>query len=187
MLGATEGAAAERLHVRFAFMGKFLLCTCCLLFLAVIGCDKSSQETSDTDSAASDRVESVPVDQLERGPIRHEELTEEQMARLQVLQQTLDEVFPSPIEDWVVSFKREQYPERELRIWEAIARAYASYCSTRQLNLARKKEIYEIILIRSMLSEEETLQQIALKYLSLEDAKQVMRGYNLNPAPLIVE
>ena len=179
--------AAELRAVRFTLMGKFLLCTCWLLFLAMFGCDKSSQETSDTESASSDQVKSIPVDQIERGPIRHEELTEEQMARLRVLQETLEEVFPSPIEDWVDSFKREQYPERELRIWEAIAKAYVSYCSKRELNLERKKEIYEIILVRSMLSEEETLQQVDLKYLSLEDAKQVMRGYHLNPALLIVE
>ena len=168
-------------------MRKLLLCTCCLLLLSVFGCEKSSQERSDTETAAGDQVEMVPVDQLEREPLRHEKLTEEQMARLRVLQQTLDEVFPSPIEDWVDSFKRELDPERELRIWEAIAKAYESYCSTRELSLAQKKEIYEIILIRSMLSEEETLRQVDLNYLSVEDAKQVMRGYYLKPSPIIVE
>ena len=79
------------------------------------------------------------------------------------------------------------YARSELRIWEAIARAYVSFCSTRELPLVQKKEVFEIVLIRSMFSEEEALQQVDLKFLSREDAKQVMQGYYLDPAPIIAE
>jgi hypothetical protein len=169
-------------------MERHLVYALCLLFLTAAGCGESPQETSDKNVAANDQaVKMLSTDQLKHGPIRHERLTEDQMNRIQSLQKIMAEVDPSPIKKWVDNFKRELDLESELQIWEAIAGAYVSYCSTHELTLAHKKEVYAILLFRSMLSEEETLQQVELKLLSTEDARQVMRGYRLDAAPIIVE
>jgi len=98
------------------------------------------------------------------------------MARLRVLQETLAEVYHSPMAEWVDSLKRDVDPDSELGIWEAIANAYVSFCSTRELTIAQKNEVFALALTRSVLSEEETLRQVALEFLSAEDAKQLLRG-----------
>ncbi len=81
------------------------------------------------------------------------------------------------MEQWVDNFKRDLDPDRELRLWERIAKAYRAYCGERKLSLGAKTEVYRVLLLRSMASEQEVLERVQLKELSRDDAIAVMKGY----------
>ena len=52
----------------------------------------------------------IPISQLKRGPIRHEQLSLSLTARINYLRQALDEVYPQPIEKWLDEFQRDGIP-----------------------------------------------------------------------------
>src|ERR1700742_5092959 len=66
-------------------------------------------------------VEWVDVKTLQPGPIQHETLTKEQMARLEQIHQTFAEVDGFTLEKRIDDFKRDYDPDRELAIWERMA------------------------------------------------------------------
>ena len=75
------------------------------------------------------------------------------MARVRKLQAVFVEVDGQPVEQWVDNFKRDLDPDHELDIWEMMAKAYTAYCSKRTLTPEAKKEVYKVVLLRSMASE----------------------------------
>jgi len=81
------------------------------------------------------------------------------------------------VEQWVDNFKRDLNPDRELDIWEAIAKAYTAYCSKRTLSPEAKREVYKVVLLRSMAPESDVLERLELKVLTKDDAVAVMQGF----------
>ena len=55
--------------------------------------------------------------------------------------------------------------------------AYSAYCDDRDLNIDAKKEVYKVVLLRSMTGEADVLQRLKLSVLSQGDAKEIMKGY----------
>ncbi len=142
-----------------------------------------AQERQSTFEASAPSVEWVDkgvkwVDKskLGFGPIQHETLTEEQLARIRRFHETFSEVERRSFDDEVDLFKRDMYPDLELDIWERMARAYQTYCDGRQLSLEAKKEVYNILSIRSLMSEKDVLAQLKLNLLTQAEALEVMRG-----------
>jgi hypothetical protein len=123
---------------------------------------------------------------VEQGPVRHGELTADQLRRLRMLQAAFAEVDPTPLEKWVDDFKRDRDPDREIRIYEAMAQAYVAYGRGRNLSLSAKKDVYRVVLLRSGAPEAEVLKHLELKELSLADVKDVLRLYSDAPAPITV-
>lgn len=81
---------------------------------------------------------------------RQSHLTEQQLPRVRRLQSVLSEVDPSSLEKWTEDFEKDQDPEKEIRIWEAIATAYQTYCSAKTAQrLEVKQEVLQVLLTRS--------------------------------------
>ncbi|MGH9755405.1 MAG: hypothetical protein ACREA2_21720 [Blastocatellia bacterium] len=99
------------------------------------------------------------------------------MERIYKLRDTLAEVERSPIERWVDNFKRDVDPDKELTIWERIADGYARHCSRKRLSLEAKEDVFQLLLLRSMASEQEVLSHVKLKTLTLDEAKEVLKGF----------
>ncbi|HEX8912745.1 MAG TPA: hypothetical protein VF796_10335 [Humisphaera sp.] len=133
--------------------------------------------------------ESVDPTQLVPGPIRHDALSQEQLDRIARLQETFAEVDPSPMDVWIDNFKRDRDPDRELRVWEQMARAYSAFTSSRPLTLAEKKEAFGIVLARSGAPTDQVLPGLRLKHISRSDAAEIMRHFEsvdpitLSPRP----
>ncbi|EEF59122.1 hypothetical protein [Pedosphaera parvula] len=143
------------------------------------GCDHAS---SSTDS----KTQWIDPNKLEAGPVRHASLTEAQMERVKRVQKVFSEVEPSPIEQWVDDFKRDQNPERELSIWEGMARAYETFTTSRNLALAGKQEVFQVVLLRSGAAEDEVLKHLKLKILTEKDAREIMALFTTKPEPIRV-
>jgi len=125
--------------------------------------------------------------QLRPGPIRHATLTPTQIARIEAVQKTFAEFDPSPLDKWIDDFKRDEHPDREIAIYEAMAQAYRGYCSRHTLTREAREEVYGLVLARSGAPDDEVMRGAQLRYLSREDAIDVLRGYTAPPQPILVE
>jgi hypothetical protein len=99
------------------------------------------------------------------------------LERIYKLRDTLAEVEHSPIDKWVDNFKRDANPDKELAIWERIADGYTRYCSKRRLSIEAKKDVFQLLLLRSMASEQEVLNHVKLKTLSADEAKETLKEF----------
>jgi hypothetical protein len=122
-------------------------------------------------------VEWVDPKSIQPGPIQRDALSDDQMARIRSLQATFVEVDGQPVEQWVDNFKRDADPDKELLVWERMAKAYRGYCEGKKLSAAARKDVYRVVLLRSMASEKEVLERVKLAELSREDAVSVMKAY----------
>jgi hypothetical protein len=147
-----------------------------LLALCLASCGRAP-EVKSPDGKANGRVEWVDPKTIQPGPVRRDALSDEQMARIRSLRATFAEVDGQTVEQWVDNFKRDADPDQELRVWERMGKAYRAYCDGRRLSTEAKKEVYRVVLLRSMASEQDVLERAKLKELSREDAIAVMKGF----------
>jgi len=153
-------------------------CLITLLFLAIIffaGCKPKA-----------DATQWVDPKKITQGPVIHEKLSDAQIQRITRLQNTFSEVDPTPLEKWISDFSRDQNPDREIMIWEEMASPFERFISKRNLTVQAKKEAFQIVLMRSGASEEETLKRLNLKFITDADAKEILSGYSSAPAPIRV-
>ena len=136
-----------------------------------ISADDAATETENGD------VQWIDPNEIQPGPVQRDSLTDSQMERVRALQKVFVEVDGQSVDQWVDNFKRDLNPDRELAIWEKMCSAYSAYCDDRDLNIDAKKEVYKVVLLRSMTSEADVLQRLKLSVLSQGDAKEIMKGY----------
>lgn len=123
------------------------------------------------------KVEWVDPKTIRPGPIQRDSLSDEQMARIRALQAIFVEVDGQTVEEWVDNFKRDADPDKELRVWERMAEAYRAYCDGKDLSAAAKKDVFRVVLLRSMASEQDVLDRVNLNELSRDEAVAVMKGF----------
>lgn len=118
----------------------------------------------------------------------HSRLREEQVTRTKRIQAALSAVDPSSLEKWIGDFEKDQDPEKELRIWEAIAAAYQSYCSSRSVDMNTRREVFRVLLMRSETSDEaQVISHVHLSTLTSEQAHDVMGYFKGDARPIEVE
>jgi hypothetical protein len=148
-----------------------------VLCLLPIACERPPTPLPPAKGSGKERVEWVDPKTIQAGPIRRDSLTHEQMARIRALQATFADVDGQRVEQWVDNFKRDADPDKELRIWERMSKAFRAFCDGRKLSPEAKKDVFSVVLLRSMASEQEVLEHMKLKVLSREDAIAVMKSY----------
>jgi hypothetical protein len=89
--------------------------------------------------------ESGKQQELGIGPIRHDQLTTEQIARVARLRDVLSEVYPMTMEGWIDGFLRDMHPEQEIAILEACAVVFQSLSDAPDLTRDDKGHIYVAI------------------------------------------
>jgi len=138
----------------------------------VTSCDqKSPREESERDTGT---IQWVDPSTIQPGPIRRESLPDDMVERIKIVQAAFADVDPSPIENWIEDFKRDMNPDRELAIWEAMAGAYTAYNAERTLTLAKRKELFVILLTRSGSSTEDAIAHLKLKEFNETEAREAM-------------
>ena len=123
------------------------------------------------------RIERVNPADLKPNAIQREQLTEEQLRRAKKLHETFAEVDKSSLETWIDNFKRDMNPDKEIAIWERIAKAYTNYTSQKELSLEAKEDAFQTLLMCSMSSDEETIKSLKLKVLSQDEARKLCKEY----------
>jgi len=125
-----------------------------------------------------DVIKFVNPSKLYKGPRRHHNFSEQFIEAIRYLHKTFYEVSPSSLSEWLEDFDRDAHPEKELTIWFHMAEVYNKAIEKFPDNLTLKKEIFHVILLYSMGSEEYVFSQIKPKYLSKQDIKFIMKLYN---------
>lgn len=118
--------------------------------------------------------------------IVHDSLTTEQVQKVKRIQSTFAEVYPVSLDETITNFKRDQNPDSEIDIWLQMADAYQKYLSSKQskLDLGTKKEVYKLILSRSMMPDDEAIANSKLTILTERDAREVLSYYTLKADPI---
>ena len=118
------------------------------------------------------KVKWVKIDQIKDDlpPIRHPELPKELIERIEKFQKTFGEIYPVSVEKTIDNFKRDTHPEREVKIWEAMAETWKSYTEEHaNLSQDEKKELLGILLDGSSAPEHPG----GFKYFSQENVKEI--------------
>ncbi|TGE28930.1 hypothetical protein [Hymenobacter metallicola] len=159
-------------------MKNLLLSGLVAFTLASCGSDANNQGTSPF----------VDSKNLQPSPVRHDSLTAAQVEKITKIQATFEEVYPVSLEETLTDFKRDQHPDREIAVWLSMAEAYEKYLANqhRPLHLAAKKEVYSLLLMRSMMPTEKVLADASLKVLSRQEAQAVLALYSTVDQPITV-
>lgn len=127
------------------------------------------------------KPEWIPVDKIVPGPICNPILSETQIQRAERLRDIFQEVFPSTVEEWLDSFKRDQRANSELSLWEHMGAVYNRYCAYGAPTLQEKKDAFSVILARSMMPNDEILshrQELNLLKTPLEQIHEILALYD---------
>jgi hypothetical protein len=160
-------------------MNKFLYI---LSFIILLSCEKREKVISESQG----KTEWIDPNKIQQGPVIHHSLTSAQTKNIDYLYNTFKEVDPTSKEKWIEDFKRDQNPDREIEIWMMMANAYNSYCEGKDIKIEVKKEVFQIVLMRSSAPENEVLNQLKLNYISEMEAKLIMNAYTLDAKPIRV-
>ena len=158
-------------------------------FIAILVIIFSLTIYSCNSSVKSSETQTINIDSLTMSPEVHDSLTPDQTTKVKKIYNTFSEVNPSTLEETISNFKRDQNPDNEINVWLNMATTYENFLSTRysKLDLDKKKEVYKLILIRSMMSADEAKSQAGLKLLTDKETKEILDGYDNTLKPIIVE
>jgi hypothetical protein len=93
----------------------------------------------------TDRVFTVPIEELKKGNYRHPRLPEPAKSVCRQLAECLHEVSPGTAEEWEDDFRRDRHPEREMLFWCRVSKVYDHFTKGRSLDLEQKKDIYRAV------------------------------------------
>ncbi len=125
---------------------------------------------------------------IQLNEVVHDSLTTEQIDKITTIHSTFEEVYQVSLEETITNFKRDQNPDSEIDIWLQMAAAFKKYLSSKQenLDLSTKKEVFKLILSRSMMADEEAIANSNLTILTVKEAKEVLGYYTATPDPIDV-
>ena len=163
-----------------------------MLLAITAGCDRSGSQQQASPPAVqaresgSEKTVWIDPNKVEQGPIQHKSLPPELVARIERVHAIFADVDGTPLEKWLDDFKRDLHPDENVRIWEDMAVAYEKYLAERAMPLETRKEVFKVVLFRSMASEQDVLSRVKLERLTPDDARKIMAGYPSAPEPITI-
>lgn len=152
------------------------------LTTALIFCSCNSDKNDEKN------IQTMNPNDIQLNEVVHDSLTTEQIVKITTIHSTFEEVYQVSLEETITNFKRDQNPDSEIDIWLQMAAAFKKYLSSRQenLDLSTKKEVFKLILSRSMMDDEEAIANSNLTILTVKEAKEVLGYYTATPDPIDV-
>ncbi|MSU60433.1 MAG: hypothetical protein EXS52_00770 [Candidatus Staskawiczbacteria bacterium] len=96
-------------------------------------------------------IKKVKLSRLKESHIRHNTLPDELIRRIKAYKEILGMVENTSPNETVINFKRDLYPEEEIRIWEKISNQYKSFIAKNKItDLDAQKEVFKVILTTSL-------------------------------------
>ncbi|HMK04141.1 MAG TPA: hypothetical protein VK489_08120 [Ferruginibacter sp.] len=157
----------------------------CLFFsllLAIAACKPGTRNDEQ-------ETKTINANDISLGPPRHDTLSSQQLKKIKKIHETFAEVNPASLEETITNFKRDLNPDNEISVWLSMAAAYEKFILLKGQNvdLKIKEEAFKLILMRSMMPEEEAKAKSDLKILSHKDVQIILNYYNQAPKPITVE
>lgn len=149
------------------------------LVVCLLGC-------GGTTSTPESTVEWIDPNEIQQGPTLHDELPDALLTRIKAVHETFADVDGTPLEKWIDDFKRDLDPEGNISIWEYMQVAYNSYCNDRELSLEARKEVFKIVLMRSMMPDDDVLARLDLEHVPADDVRSILAAYPGDAKPIDV-
>lgn len=109
-------------------------------------------------------------------PIQLQELSEIQIKKINSIHQTFEEVYPISIEETILNFKQDLDIDKEINLWIKMEETFITVNQEKGYNsISQKKEVFKLILMRTMMSKEEVKNNLELKLLNMEDIEYILR------------
>lgn len=148
-----------------------------LIFLVAVYYFLKSRKKS-PGSGLTMEVKKFRLGDLEKNEIVHDALSDEQVKRITGFKEILGDVDPISLEETIENFRRDVHPDREIGIMEGIATVFQTVDQQKANRSPEERtELYNLILFRSMMSKEEVLESLQLKYFSAEQASEIIELY----------
>jgi hypothetical protein len=132
-------------------------------------------------------VKTVRADQILPNRIVHDTLSTEQIAQIKKIHSTFAEVNPSTLDETITNFQRDQNPDNEISTWLSMAFAYEKFLGAKPaMELSKKREVYKLVLLRSMMDAAQAKHQAASQILTTQEIDEILSYYDKAPSPLKV-
>lgn len=152
-----------------------------IISITLVGCNKSTNNDMPPTSEIS-------IEDLSRGAIVHDSLTTKQTKDIERIHRVFSEVNATSLKETIDNFKSDRNPDREIAIWSGMADAYERFTLNKHIEEYDKKmEAFQLLLVRSMMTEEEIIQKMEFSYLSADDVKEIFSYYTDLPKPISIE
>ena len=116
----------------------------------------------------------------------HKNLSPELLKRIKATTDVFEVIDGISYNEAVDLYKRDLDPESNLIIFEEMARVYKKICNSRCSTKAEKLDVYQILLLRSMFSSEETLSKLKTSVITRKQAEYIVSQYRLKAKPIDV-
>lgn len=135
------------------------------------------------------KVKMVDPKDITPGPVVHNSLNEEQIDKVKFIHKTFQEVYPISLDETITNFKRDQNPDNEIGIWMYMAKTFEPFAlkNTGEENYGKRMEAFKLTLMRSMMSEDESVKAADIRLLSKGEIQEIFKSYTLEAKPLKVE
>lgn len=108
--------------------------------------------------------------------IQRQELSETQIKKINSIHQTFKEVYPISIEETILNFKQDLNIDKEINLWIKMEETFITVNQEKGYNsISQKKEVFKLILMRTMMSKEEVKNNLELKLLNMKDIEYILR------------
>ncbi|TMI75038.1 MAG: hypothetical protein E6H09_01740 [Bacteroidetes bacterium] len=109
------------------------------------------------------------------GQVMQDTLSDIQLEKITRIQAVFSEVYPVSLEETISDFQKDPDRDRQIIIWTKMADAYESYVKSRkEIDAARKKEAFTLILSRTMMGPDQAVANSKLKLLSQQDILEIL-------------
>lgn len=116
----------------------------------------------------------------------HQSLSPDLLKRIKKTTDIFEAVDGISYEQAVDLYKRDLDPEANLIIFEEMARIYKKFCSSRCSNPKKKKDVYTLLLLRSMFSTSEAIARFKPVTLTKQEIIDITKQYKLVAQPISV-
>jgi len=117
----------------------------------------------------------------EFGDVQHAGFSDDFLARIKATTDLFEEVDGITFEKAVETYESELDPASSLAVFEEMARVYGEYCETRCLDLATKKEVYQVVLFAGMLPADDVVELMKVDAITKDDIREIVSQYKLEP------
>ncbi|PXY44460.1 hypothetical protein [Flavobacterium hydrophilum] len=133
-------------------------------------------------------IKTVNPNEINQGPIIHNELSHEQIEKIKKIQATFADVYKISLEETITNFKRDRNPDNEIEIWLNMVHAYEKFIlKDSEITLNKKSEVFKLILMRSMMDEKEAIKETDCKILNEKEITEILSYYIFKSAPLLIK
>ncbi|GAA0733919.1 MULTISPECIES: hypothetical protein [Aquimarina] len=133
-----------------------------------------------TNKTKKQKSETITIDpnELIPGPIQHENLSEDQLTKIKSIHQTFEEVYPISLEETITNFKRDLNIDKEINLWLKMKGTFENVLNEKQYNkVEERKDVFKIILMRTMMSKNEVKSNVEINELSENDADYILSEF----------